>query len=540
MNLPRTAILIVLFSLTPYLCAQSPPANVHEEFGTAFDFARRFFEAGNFAAALTFFENADTVSRDQPAVLFNTALVLMKLERHDQAQQRLDRFQQLYPQSQHAERVKMLQREIQFAIEVRKRARHDEDYRLLFNRGRLLNDKGTRHEALEAFKQAEQLNPADPPLLFNMGALYEAEGDVERAVSFYRRYIATTPPNRNEIEQKLFDLENEIVEKRTRIMCPFCGEKLPVGARWCHRCWHGPYELDGALNARACGTETTVTRTATDVAGKVRENETLACLYPGASVRELVQYDSRRQRALWKQREEEGWTRAGGGPVSRARNGIPEIRLQQATHLAEVELLPAGEVYRFDAHQTTDGIWLLDAEPFAVADQRFDKRYVYDAEGRVIAEHVTYESVQCRHTVAYAAAYTYGDYGIASAVVRGGYEGSKTEGTPAVQWEATISRQFDSVGRLANEQVQVAAHQKTWPVKPPGAIGAQIRKTYPGLKAKRPIDLRPAGDFCGQWGAERGMEPIDLRALYTLSPALAIRLNPGVFKVVVNYRYASD
>jgi tetratricopeptide (TPR) repeat protein len=520
--------------------AQPLPADPHEEFATAFDFATRFFESGNFTAALTFFENADSAMRDQPAVLFNTALTLVRLSRYDQAQQRIDRFLQLHPQSPHLDSVKKLQREIQFAIEVSKHERQNNEYRSLFSRARLLNDKGSRREALDTFRQAEQINPTDPPLLFNMAALHEADGDVERAVSLYKRYLATNPSNRGDIELKVFELDDEIVERRTRVMCPFCGEKLAAGARWCHRCWHGPYDDDGARNARACGARTTVTRTTMDAAGKTRERETLACLYPGVSMRDWTEYSRQRQEAVRKAREGEGWTRTGGALASRARNGAPELRLEQADSLASVELLPAGELLPYAAHRTADGGWLLDREPYATDDQSYDKKYSYDTDGRITGEDVKYESTRCRHTVAYAAKYAYGDYGITSAVVRGRYDGYRSEGGPQVQWEVTVSRRFDPAGRLTNEELQVGSFQKTWATKPAGPIFQQIKSIYTGFKAKRPTDLRVVGDFCGQTGLERLPEPIDLRALYTLSPALAVRLAPGVTRVVVDYAYPEN
>lgn len=539
----RSALILLLMILTGAATpvpAQVAAADPQEEFATAFDFGSRFFEAGNFSAALTFFENADAIVRDQPATLFNVALILARLERHDEAQQRVDRFAQLFPQSPHSEAVKRLQREIQFGVEVGKLERRNDEYRRLFNRALLLNDKGDRGEALDAFRQAEQLNADDPPLLFNMAALHEANGDLERAVALNKSYLATGPTNASEVDRTVFDLENEIVDKRTRRMCPFCGEKLAGGARWCHRCWHGPYETDGAHNARACGDGTTVTRTSIDVAGKVRSRETLACMYPAHSMSAFVEFGRQRQQAIWKLREAEGWTRAGGTLVSRARDGVSDLKLEQGSFLRAVELLPAGERLEFAAHQTTDGIWQLDREPYADGDQIFDKKYVYDAAGRIASERTTYESDRCRHVISTTTSYTHGDYGVTSALVRGGYDGAGAEGAPKVQWEATVSRQFDASGRLLKEEVVVGSFQKTWMTKPAGPIGTQVRTIYAGLKPKRVMDVRAIGDFCGQSEGERLGEPIDLRSLYTLSPALALRLDPGVSRVVVDYGTAPN
>lgn len=513
----------------------------HEEFATAFDFGKRFFAAGNFSASLSFFEKADSIQRDVPAVLFNTALVLVKLERYDEAQQRLDRFLQLHANHVHLENVKKLQREVQFALEVRKRQRQDNDYRSLFNRSRILADKGSTAEALDLFRQAEQIYPNDPALLFNVAALHEENADLEKAVAMYKRYIASDPPNRAEVEARLFDVENEIVDMRMRPMCPYCGEKLPEGAQWCHRCWHGPYDVDAAAwNVRACEAKVTARRTFYDAAGRVRESDAPACMYPGRTLRDFLQYSRRRQTATWKARESEGWTRLPSGALStRNRGDALEVRLDQASYLAAGEIVATGEVFEYAAHQTPDGIWLLDQEPYAVEGQAFRNSYRYGSDDKINAEQVTYESTQCRHIVTYVASFTYDNRGVATeATIKGGYIGYKPEGTPRVDWDVSVMRQFDDAGRLMREELQVGSYVKTWSSKPSGPIGSQLRPIYKTLKPKRPLDLKAAGDFCGQSGIDRMEEPIDLRALYTLSPALALRLQPGITRVVVDYTHS--
>src|SRR5436190_10116085 len=104
---------VVFISLILSTSAWGQTADPREDFATAADFGHRFFEAGNYAAALTWFEKTESIIRDQPAILFNTALVLVKLQRYDEAQRRLDRYLLLYPQGQEIQQVKALQRELQ-------------------------------------------------------------------------------------------------------------------------------------------------------------------------------------------------------------------------------------------------------------------------------------------------------------------------------------------------------------------------------------------------------------------------------------------
>lgn len=516
--------------------AQTPVPN--EEFATAADFARRFFESGNFDAALTWLQKADSILRDQPAVLYNTALVLVKLERYDEAQRTLDRYIALYPQGQELQAAKSLARELQFGIEVRREAQLNNEYRTMFSRAKALYAKNLRREALDAFRQAEQLKSGDPALHYNEAVLYEEDGALEDALRSYNRYLQTTPTSAPELQAHIIDLEREIGDTRTKLMCPVCGAKLSAGARWCHRCWHGPYDVTSAAwNARACESHATVTRTIQDGMGKSRVSETLDCLFAGRSLRDFLRYNPMTQAAIQEARTAEGWSLSAGLLQTRKSGSGNDITLRQGDALQRLEVVATGEAFPYKAHTTADGIWLLDSQQYSTGDQVFTVSRSFDGEGRVLREDVNYDSAACRHAVSYAATYTYNGDNVVGAQIVGGYDGARAEGNPQVRWEARVSRTFDQNARLTNEELTLTSFQKTYMTKPQGKVSAQVRRVYQNLKTRRPIDIRTNGDVCGSAGTSLLEEPIDLRPLFIVSPALAVRLAPGDAKAVVQYAY---
>jgi tetratricopeptide (TPR) repeat protein len=520
--------------------ARAQITDTREEFATAADFGHRFFEVGNYAASLTWFEKAEALIRDQPAILFNTALVLVKLQRYDDAQRRLDRYLLLYPQGQEIQSAKALQRELQFGVEVRRREQQETEYKALFSRARALSDKNMRREALDAFHQAEEIDADDPPLYYNEAVLNEEEGDVESALRLYKRYLQSNPANAPELQARLIDLEREIGYTRTKLLCPFCGAILSAGARWCHHCWHGPYDVTSAgWNASACDAHIVATRSFQDANGKTRMTEPVACAYPGATLRDYLQYARARQTAVRDARTVEGWIFAKDGFLEsrRSASGV-EIALQQGDYLQRVDNLSTGEVFGYHAHATGDGIWLLDAQPFSTGDQLFLINRTFDNDGRVLREDVTYESAGCHHAVAVSAAYTYTGEAVTGAHFTGSYDGYKVEGFPQVRWEATSTRTLDASGRITREDLSVSSFQKLWTGKPQGQVSDEVRRYYPNLKVRKPTDLRPFGDVCAFNAAGAVEEAIDLRPFYVVSPALAIRLARGDTRVVVDYAYA--
>ena len=532
------AVVVAFLALGAPLIAQLQ-VKPEEEFMNAVDFARRFFNVGNYDAALTYCDKADSVFADQPGVLYNTALVLVRLGRYDDAQQRLDRYRLLHPSGRDIETVKSLQRDIQFALEMRRTEKQQSDYRAAFSRARFLYQSGQHREALDAFRDAERLYPNDPPLLINEALLYEESGNLEKAAELYKRYMNTASSSRAEYESRVFKLERDIVDSRTQMMCPFCGQKLQPGSRWCHRCWHGPYDTtEGSLNARACGAGVNTTRTFYDATSKVRSSDQLSCLYPGKSLTDFLQYHPNRRAAIRAARTSEGWSYSSEDALElRQADKKSELHLVQGAYLQSVEDLRTGEKYPFTAHITRDSIWLLDSEVFTTADQHFSKSYGYDGDGRLTHEQVAYDSIAGGHLITYDVAYTNGDSGPVAATIKGGYDGARPEGSPQVRWEVGITRTFDSAGRLSREELQVRSFQKTYTAKPYGAIGRELRQTYQSLRPNRPIDLRATGDVIGTAGTNRLVEPIDLRPLYTLSPALAIVLTDGVVRISVDYTY---
>lgn len=538
----RLVLSLAAASILVCIAGGAQTTDLHEEFATATDFGRRFFEAGNFAASLTWFEKADSILRDQPAILYNTALVLVKLQRYDDAQRRIDRYIALYPQGYELQAAKALQRELQFGIEVRRGEQRDNEYKTLFSRAKALYEKGLRREALEAFRQAEQIYPDDPALYYNEAVLYEEDGAFEDALRSYNRHLQSNPANGPQLQARMIDLEREIGDMRTKLMCPVCGAKLPAGARWCHRCWHGPYDVtNAAWNARACDSRAVVTRSMQDVNGKTRVSEPLACLFAGRSLRDFLQYSRASQTAVRDARAAEGWSFTTEGLLQsrRGASGV-EVTMRNGDYLQGVENLATGEAFDYKGHMTADGIWLLDAQPYSTGDQLFFITRSFDADGRVRQEEVSYDSAGCRHAVSYVATYTYEGESLVAAQIKGGYDGYKVEGFPQVRWEAALTRKFDSNARLLREELAVTSFQKTYAAKPQGKISDEVRRVYQKLKPRRPLDIRATGDVCG-FAAGRALdEAVDLRPLFIVSPAVAVRLSPGDAHVTVDYTYADN
>jgi tetratricopeptide (TPR) repeat protein len=538
----RVRIILAVVAASMLVCiGRAQSIDPHEDFATAADFGRRFFEAGNFAASLTWFEKADSLLRDQPAVLYDTALVLVRLRRYDDAQRRIDRYLTLYPQGHELEASKKLQRELQFGIEVRRRERQENEYKTLFSRARALSEKSLPREALEAFRQAEPIYPDDPALYYNEGVLYEEGGAFEDALRAYNRYLQSNPVNGPQLQPRIIDLEREIEDVRTKLMCPVCGAKLSAGARWCHHCWHGPYDVtNAAWNARACDLHAVVTRTMKDVNGKTRVAEPLACLFAGRSLHDFLQYRPARQTAVHDARVAEGWTFTPEGLLQsrRGTSGV-EVTMQQGDCLQEVVSMPAGEAFAYKGHKTADGIWLLDAQPYSTGDQLFLITRSFDADGRVLREEVSYDSAGWRHAVSYVAMYTYEGESLVAAQIKGGYDGYRVEGFPQVRWEAALTRKFDSNARLLHEDLAVTSFQKTYTAKPQGKVSDEVRRVYQNLRTRQPLDIRAMGDICGAAAAQTD-EAIDLRPLFVVSPALAVRLSPGDAHMTVDYAYADN
>ena len=76
-------------------------------------------------------------------------------------------------------------------------------------------------ESIEKFSRAYELVP-DPVLLFNIAQAHSRNGDAERAIFFYRRFLATAPAERadvrdliDDIEARVKELEKEVAARKT-------------------------------------------------------------------------------------------------------------------------------------------------------------------------------------------------------------------------------------------------------------------------------------------------------------------------------------
>src|SRR6188472_2813186 len=73
-----------------------------------------------------------------------------------------------------------------------------------FEQGRARFEVDEYRQAIAEFKAAHIEKP-DPAFLYNIAECYRRLGEVQEALQFYRRFLATTPPN---------DTTRPVVEKR--------------------------------------------------------------------------------------------------------------------------------------------------------------------------------------------------------------------------------------------------------------------------------------------------------------------------------------
>lgn len=83
-----------------------------------------------------------------------------------------------------------------------------------FEQARRLYDVGRYAEAIEAYQKA-YLNVEDPVFLYNIAQSYRLNEQPEEAIRFYKNYLRRSPDaaNRDEVEQKITDLQKEIDDK---------------------------------------------------------------------------------------------------------------------------------------------------------------------------------------------------------------------------------------------------------------------------------------------------------------------------------------
>jgi len=511
-----------------------------EEFSKAVLFGRKFFDLQEYAAAYEQFAKADKIRPNQAAVLYNVAVILAKLGRYGEAQEATDRYTKLFPNGSEAPLIGRLGFELAFQRELQKKRQADQEYQELFNRAKFSYERGDLEAASRGFQDAEQQRPADAAAAYNQAIVAEKRGDFARALERLRRYAELAPnaDNKTLIDQKIFNLETEIADMRTKVVCSFCGHKLPVGSTWCHRCWHGPYLTGARWNSRTCAEGASATRTTFFSDGKVNKNEDLACLLKEGGALEEFRYAPAKQREIQLARKAEGWTYEGDVIQSWSDKEGKRIVLEQKDSLERVVFEHDGSTLGYKSHRSPQGVWLLDSEQVAFEGQLYSILYSFDEQDRILSAQVRHQNTAgCNHLVTITAEMTWDSNHLLSARIRGGYDGYPQEGSPQVRWEGAATFTYDAAGRLSKEEFALLSATKTYMVRPQAATHDEIYQIYPAMRTKKPLDILRTGDLCATAGSSQLGNMVDLRALYTLSPNLAIALPFGVTKVSVNMTY---
>lgn len=532
----RGAVQLAPVSVTPAAQANS------EEFVKAVYFGLKFFDMKEYGSAYDQLAKADVLQPDNPGVLYDMAVLLAKAGRYSEAQTKVDRYLQLFPAGAERPLVAKLQLDLGFQRELQKKRQADESYLELFNRGKFFYGKGDLDGALKQFQQAEQQRPNDPASVYNQGVVLEAMGELQKAAARLHGFaeMESDAEAKAGLDQRLLTLESEIEDTKTKIVCPFCGLRLPIGAPWCPRCWHGAYLTGSAVwNSRPCVEGASATRATYYADGRFAKNDSLPCLFPGTML-DALRYSPKRQRAIQDVRKSEGWTYNGEiiqGWSDRQGN---QIKYVQGAGYLEKAISPAsGDILTYAAHVTADGIWLLDREDFILEGQRYVSRYTFDATYHIVQQQVEYQNASaCNHLIAMTADFAYANDAVSAVKIHGGYDGYVPEGSPRVDWDAAVAYTYDATGRLAKEELALNSLNKIYTQKPIGAYREEISKVYIGMRPRRPIEnaLR-SGDLCGTSGTLLLGNMIDLRPFYAMSPNLAIQLPYGVTKAAVSFTY---
>lgn len=546
-------LLALLIVATSVLAQDAPPPATppqvttpvvnEEEFTKAAFFGRKFAELGEYASAYEQFAKADTIKPDDPAVLYNMAVVLARAGRYGDAQVKTDRYMQLFPSGAERPNVAKLQLELEFQRELQKKRQADQEYADLFNRAKFLYGRAELGEALRLYKLAEQQRGNDPAAVFNQALILEKQGELAAAIERFRRYgeLETDVEKKTAIDERVFALQHEVDDMASKIVCSFCGHKLAAGAMWCERCWHGPYAVNSPIfNTRSCATGASATRATYFSDARFNRNDILACTFNGPSLREALRYSPARQRAIQNARRAEGWTYEGEiiqGWADKSGNAIKYT--QGAQYCERIASTSAGEILNYAAHQGADGVWLLDAEDLIVDGQRFTNKYTFDANGRIAQQKVEYQNTAaCNHLISMNADYAYDGELLSRVDLAGGYRGFVGEGVPETSWSATVTYTYDEQKRLTKEELAVTSFAKTYTQKAQGALRDDIAKLYASMRVKKPIEnVQRVGDLCATQGNLYLTNLIDLRPFYAMSPNLNIALQNGVSKAVVTFTH---
>lgn len=542
----------VLFIALSVFAQEPPPATtpppppttlVDEEFTRFVFFGKKFADLGEYASAYEQFAKADALKPDQPAVLYNMAVVLARAGRYSESQVKVDRYLQLFPAGEEKANVTKLQLELEFQRELQKKRQLDQEYADLFNRGKFLYSRGELADAMTSFQQAEQLRPDDAAAVFNEAVILEKLGDYAKAIERFRRYaeVEGDAELRGGIDERIYGLQHELDDMRTKIVCAFCGRKLPAGATWCERCWHGPYLVKSAVwNTRPCVEGASATRTTYFSDERFNNNDSLPCLWKNGTMLDSLRYTPSRQRAIQDARKAEGWTYGADGLTGWNDKQGNQVRYTQGAEYLERVTSTGGEILTYAAHPNGAGVWLLDREDLVIDAQKYVNHYTYDAAGRIAQQRVDYQNTNaCNHLIGVTADYTYSADDLMSVTLKGGYEGFVPEGSPKTDWQATVSYAYDDKARVSKEELAVTSFAKMYQQKPQGALRDDINRLFTGgARVKKPIEtMLRTGDLCASAGSQILSNPIDLRPFYALSPNLAIALQNGVTRAVVAFTY---
>lgn len=538
----RRSILAFLAAALLALPMAGQEASSSEAFNRAVFFGGKFFSLGEYSSAYEQFAKAEAIYPDHPALIYNLAVVLFKLGRFSEAQVRIDRYTQLYPHGTELPQVTRLQMELEFERELQKTRQAAQSYLELFNRGKFLFGKGDVDGALRVFQEAEQQRPEDPAVVYNQALACEAKGDYARATEKLRRYASLIgeASDKSATDQKIFVLEAEMQDMKTKIACPFCGAKLSEGATWCHHCWHGPYLTKSPQwNARPCGAGASATRTLSRPDGRIERNEDLPCQTAEGGYVEALRYSPARQQAIRRARTSEGWTYSQARTLEQWTDSDGnKLELHHGPDFLESVVSPAtGEVLHYAAHRAGEN-WLLDREDVVIEGQRYAKTYTFDDKGQITQETVQYRaSSACNHLITTTATYAYANGRLETVAFHGEYEGYPIEGLPKTTWDALLTYTYDDKGRVQKEDLVVSSHTKTWALKPQDKHRDELELIHRGMRVKKPLDILGRGDLCAVGGATPIGNPIDLRPFYTVSPNVAMALPFGVNRVTVAFTY---
>lgn len=536
--------LLVALTLSAQEAPAPAPAPPSEDFTRAVVFGKKFADLGDYASAYENYAKADAIRPDDSAVLYNMGVVLARAGRYSEAQVKVDRYLQLHPDGAEKANIQKLQFELEFQRELQKKRQVDQEYADLFNRAKFLYGRAELDEALQLFRQAEQLRPNDAAAVYNEALVSEKRGDYAKAIERYRRYqeLESDAMARASVDERVFNLEHELEDMRTKIVCSHCGRKLPIGATWCERCWHGPYLVKSPVwNTRPCVDGASATRATYFADGRFDRNDILPCLFPGASMLEALRYTPQRQREIQNARKAEGWTYENGALATWTDKQGNQIRyVQGPNYLEKVTSTIGGEILTYVAHPNGEGIWLLDREDLVVDAQRYTNRYTFDDGGRIAQQQVEYQNAAaCNHLITMTADYAYNGDALSSVNLRGGYEGFIAEGKPKTDWSATAIYLYDDQGRVAKEELAVTSFNKAYAERAAGALRDDINSLYAGgMRAGRKLENVPrTGDLCASAGAQALSNFIDLRPFYAMTPNLGMALQNGIGKVVVSFTY---